>query len=41
VDPEQMRDVLDRKAPFDEQTMVDDHDSPPVEEDGAKVLVPA
>ncbi|MEU1981548.1 cation:dicarboxylase symporter family transporter [Nocardia sp. NPDC019395] len=41
VDPEQMRDVLDRKLPFDEQTMVDDHDPHPAEADGAKVLASA
>lgn len=41
VDFGQVRDVLDRKLPFDEETMVDDHPSRPAEEDGAKVLVPA
>lgn len=41
LDTGQVRDVLDRKLPFDEETMVDDHQSRPAEEDGAKVVVPA
>ncbi|WP_459546480.1 cation:dicarboxylate symporter family transporter [Nocardia sp. X0981] len=40
LDPGQVRDVLDRKLPFDEQTMVDEHGVGP-DADDEKVLVPA
>ncbi|WP_327151403.1 cation:dicarboxylate symporter family transporter [Nocardia sp. NBC_01329] len=42
VDTERVREVLDRKRPFDEQTMVDDHESHPIADSGgAKDLIPA
>lgn len=41
IDPGQVRDVLDRKLPFDEQTMVDEHEVGPAADDDKKVLVPA
>ncbi|MGW5381700.1 cation:dicarboxylate symporter family transporter [Nocardia sp. NPDC003963] len=41
VDTEQVRQVLDRKLPFDEQTMIDDHDGRPAEKTGTEALVPA
>ncbi|MCP9623346.1 cation:dicarboxylase symporter family transporter [Nocardia otitidiscaviarum] len=41
VDAGQVRDVLDRKLPFDETTMVDDHPAPAPEAEGKKTLVSA
>ncbi|MBF6178023.1 cation:dicarboxylate symporter family transporter [Nocardia otitidiscaviarum] len=41
IDAGQVRDVLDRKLPFDETTMVDDHPAPAPEAERKKTLVSA
>ncbi|MEV6555396.1 cation:dicarboxylase symporter family transporter [Nocardia sp. NPDC051756] len=42
IDADRTREVLDRKLPFDEQTMVDnDHGAPPQQDPDTKDLVPA
>ncbi|SUA72998.1 Aerobic C4-dicarboxylate transport protein [Nocardia otitidiscaviarum] len=41
IDAGQVRDVLDRKLPFDETTMVDDHPAPAPEPEAKKTLVSA